>query len=124
MSVAVGATSLLLIGRQKPLPEIPQSERFSAMINRRDTGAMPSLKGKTKNEIRGILGDPQNEDVEREVWIWLNDWEGYKTRGLARDWKTMATHSHADGLWIGFGSDGRASTFLYSLSAAQPPNAH
>ncbi|MFC7339726.1 hypothetical protein ACFQY0_21255, partial [Haloferula chungangensis] len=110
-----------LLTRPTPLAEIPQSERCAEMCDRRDSGSIRNLEGKTKQEIRRILGDPQNHDDEGEVWIWLFQWDDYKARGLPTDWRTMASNSPGDGLWIGFDSSDRASTFLYSLSAADPP---
>lgn len=84
--------------RQDPLSDIPQSQRCTAMADRRDIGEICNLKGKTKAEIRNILGDPQNDDEHARVWIWVLDWDGYKSGGLSRDWKTMAANSPRDGL--------------------------
>lgn len=109
-----------LLTRPTPLSEIPQSERCVEMCDRRDTGLIPKLLGRSKEEIREILGDPQNGDEEDEVWLWLMDWEEYQQRGLPTDWRTMATHTVGDGLWLGFDSNDRVSTFLYSLSSVDP----
>jgi hypothetical protein len=112
----------LLLIPQKPLADIPQENRCAVMCDRRDSGSISNLEGKTKQEIRKILGDPQNIDAESNVWIWLFDWSGYIDRGLSRDWKTMSENSGgSDGLWIGFDEKGRVRTPLWSLSAATPP---
>lgn len=121
--VGLLAGGVFLLTRPTPLPDIPQSERCAVMCNRRDSGSIRNLEGKTKEEIRIILGDPQNHDEEGEVWIWLFQWDDYKAKGLPTDWRTMASNAPGDGLWIAFDSQGRSSTFLYSLSAADPPNA-
>ncbi|MFM2170492.1 MAG: hypothetical protein RI957_721 [Verrucomicrobiota bacterium] len=112
-----------LLTRPIPLSEIPQSERCAEMCDRRDSGSIRNLEGKTKEEIRRILGDPQNHDQDGKVWIWLFQWDDYKAKGLSMDWRTMASNVHGDGLWIGFDQQDRASTFLYSLSAADPREA-
>lgn len=109
-----------MLTRSIPLSEIPQSERCAKMVDLRDSGMIPRLEGMSKEEIRRILGDPQNHDDDGAVWIWLFDWEGYRSRGLPIDWETMASKSSGDGLWIGFDSHDRVSTFLYSLSAVDP----
>jgi len=106
--------------RQTPLAEIPQSERCKEMCKRRDDGLLPGLKGKSKEEVRKILGEPQNTDVESDVWIWLFDWEGYRERGLALDWKTMAANSPKSGLWIRFDGGRCAFNFPYGMSAWDP----
>ena len=106
--------------RQTPLADIPQSKRCKVMCDRRDLGSLENLKGKTRDEIRGILGDPQNSDVEGEVWLWLFQWDAYKARGLPRDWRTMAANSPASGLWIRFELDRCIFGFPYSFAAADP----
>ena len=121
--VGLLAGGVYLLTRPTPLAEVPQSERCAEMCDRRDAGLIRNLEGKTKQEIRRILGDPQNHDEDGEVWIWLFQWDDYRTRGLPTDWRTMAANSPGDGLWIGFDSNDRASTFLYSLSATDPPDA-
>ena len=76
----------------------------------------------TKEDVRRLLGDPQNLDDDGEVWLWLFDWESYERSGLPRDWLTMSQNSAGhDGLWIGFDTNGQIRTPLWSLSAATPP---
>ena len=96
------------------------------MARRRDEGLISIPRDASKEEVRRILGDPQNIDQEGEVWLWLLDWEGYERSGLARDWQTMSRSIFAsrDGLWIGFDEHGRIRTPLWSLSAADPPGDH
>ena len=110
----------VFLPKQAPLADIPQSERCSVMCQRRDVGALEDLEGKSKAEIRSILGDPQNIDIESDIWVWLFQWDDYKAEGLARDWKTMAANSSGDGLWIKFESDFCVYNFPYSFSASDP----
>ena len=118
--VAIASAFILL--RQTPLPEVPQSKRCAVMVHRRDTGAIQLPLRATKDEVRRVLGDPQNIDDAGEVWLWLFDWDGYERSGLPRDWLTMSQNSGGhDGLWIGFDEHGRVRTPLWSLSAATPP---
>jgi hypothetical protein len=105
-----------------PLRDVPQSERCEEICQRRDTGSIRISNGATKNEIRKLLGDPQNIDQDGGVWLWLWDWTNHEKSGLPRDWRTMVENSSGkDGLWIGFDAQGRACTPLWSLSAATPP---
>ena len=93
------------------------------MCYRRDIGEIEYSQNATKDEIRRVLGDPQNTDKDGDVWIWLSDWDRYKRSGLPRDWRTMSQNSFGDdGLWIGFDEHGRIRTPLWSLSAADPPS--
>jgi hypothetical protein len=92
------------------------------MAERRDIGSIQIPLKATKDEVRRVLGDPQNTDVDGEVWLWLMDWETYERNRLPRDWLTMSERSGGhDGLWIGFDEHGRVRTPLWSLSAAMPP---
>ena len=106
--------------QQTSLAEIPQSERCRAICDHRDLHKLENLEGKSKDEVRAILGDPQNIDIDSDVWLWLFQWDSYKTRGLARDWKTMAANSRGSGLWIRFESDRCVTRFPYSFAAADP----
>ena len=106
--------------KQTRIANIPQSERCRAICDHRDLGSLENLNGKSREEVRAILGDPQNIDTEGEVWVWLFQWDSYKTRGLARDWKTMAANSSGSGLWIRFESDRCVTDFPYSFTAADP----
>ncbi len=109
-----------LQSEQTPLADIPQSERCLSMCQRRDGGEIRGLKGKSREEIRSLLGDPQNIDADSDVWVWLFQWDGYKDRGFTRDWKTMAANSLGDGLWIRFHRDRCVVNFPYSFSALSP----
>lgn len=111
---------LFFLPLQTPLADIPQSERCMVMCDRRDLGSIENLKGKSRDEVRAILGDPQNIDVESEVWVWLFQWDDYKAHGLARDWKTMSANSPGSGLWIRFDSDICVFGFPYSFAAVDP----
>lgn len=118
--VAIASAFILL--RQTPLPEIPQSKRCVVMAHRRDLGEIYIPLEATKDEVRRVLGDPQNTDIDGEVWLWLMDWTTFERSGLPRDWLTMSKHTGGnDGLWIGFDERGRVRTPLWSLSAATPP---
>ena len=122
VGVPVAVVATLLTIPETPLPKIPQSTRCAVMADRRDTGSLRIPLNATKNEVRKLLGDPQNTDEESDVWIWLSDWSGYVDGGRPRDWKTMSENSGGkDGLWIGFDEEGRVRTPLWSLSAATPP---
>jgi hypothetical protein len=90
------------------------------MCHRRDIGKIKGLKGKSREEVRSLLGDPQNTDADSDVWVWLLQWDDYRDRGLSRDWKTMATNSPGDGLWIRFHLDLCVVNFPYSFSAESP----
>jgi hypothetical protein len=119
--IAVMAVATVIL-REPSLPKIPQSRRCMVMGERRDLGEIRIPPRATKDEVRRVLGDPQNTDVDGEVWLWLTDWESYERSGLSRDWLTMSQHSGGhDGLWIGFDEHGRVRTPLWSLSAATPP---
>jgi hypothetical protein len=120
-SVLVAAVVLIPFW-ETPLSQVPQSNRCGEMCRRRDMGSIKSLHHATRSDVRAVLGDPQNTDQDGEVWLWLNDWESYERSGLPRDWLTMSRNSGGhDGLWIGFDSEGRVRTPLWSLSTADPP---
>jgi hypothetical protein len=122
IALAVGVTASLIAFREAPLPQIPQSQRCSEMVRRRDAGSVEIPQNASKSEVRLILGDPQNTDQNSDVWLWLFDWESYQRSGMSRDWHTMSQNSGGhDGLWIGFDEHGRVRTPLWSLSAATPP---
>ena len=92
------------------------------MVRRRDTGSIQIPRNASKSEIRRVLGDPQNNDQDGDVWLWLFDWESYERSGMSRDWLAMSQNSGGrDGLWIGFDEHERVRTPLWSLSAATPP---
>ncbi|TCO93560.1 hypothetical protein EV701_104264 [Chthoniobacter flavus] len=103
-----------------PLPRVPQAQRCAEMLSRRDEGNIEIPENATKEDIRQILGDPQNVDQDARVWVWLLDWQNYERSGFPRDWCSMATLDHSDGLWIGFDEHGRIKTPLWSFSAADP----
>ena len=116
------AAIALIAFREAPLPEILQSRTCAEMGRRRDVGSIKIPRNASKSEVRRVLGDPQNTDQDGEVWLWLFDWEGYERSSLPRDWLTMSQNSGGhDGLWIGFDTNGRVRTPLWSLSAATPP---
>src|SRR5438128_2174887 len=119
LSVIVGTAviaSAFFLLRETPLPKIPQYQRCAVMAQRRDTGAIQIPRRATKEEVRRLLGEPQNIDKDGVVWLWLMDWSGYERGGLPRDWVTMSQNSGGhDGLWIGFDEQGRVRTPLWSL---------
>ena len=122
ITAALAGALALIVFRETPLPQVPQSQRCGEMCRRRDMGLIEIRRDASKSEIRQVLGDPQNTDQDGEVWLWLDDWENYERSGLPRDWLTMSRNSRGhDGLWIGFDSHGRVRTPLWSLSAADPP---
>src|SRR6266511_613670 len=122
ITVAAVIAGALIIFRQTPLPQIPQSKRCSEMVRRRDIGSIKIPQNASKDEVRSILGDPQNTDQDGEVWLWLFDRKGYQRSGLSRDWLMMSQNSGGrDGLWIGFDEHEKVRTPLWSLSAATPP---
>ncbi len=122
IATALVASIALLAVRETPLPNVPQSERCAEMLRRRDRGSIEISRHASKKEVRQVLGDPQNSDQDGEVWLWLFDWEHYQRSGSPYDWLTMSHNSGGhDGLWIGFDTNGRVRTPLWSLSAATPP---
>jgi hypothetical protein len=101
--IAIATASPVLL-HETPLPSVPQSKRCAVMAHRRDVGAIPISLGATKDQIRRVLGDPQNSDVSGEVWLWLFDWDSYERQRLAHDWLTMSRNA----------GHGRARTPLWS----------
>jgi hypothetical protein len=69
---AVFAGAIVFL-RETPLPKIPQARRCNVMARRRDLGEIRIPPNATKEEVRRVLGDPQNTDVHGEVWLWLMD---------------------------------------------------
>lgn len=65
--------------------------------------------GITKNDVKSILGDPQNSDDEY-VWIWIYDYKDYTKTNKELLWKNMCRFS--DGFGIVFEKEKTISTIF------------
>ena len=71
--------------------------------------------GKTKEEVRRIMGSPHNTDPEH-VWMWVMD-DGLYLRD-SFDWRTIETSGHG-AFFVVFNHD-RVFTMLYSNASSTP----